>query len=1115
MQKAAILFILFTSHFGYSQTDFTIASFRVFTVDQGLSQASVNCIVRDHQGFYWVGTDEGLNRFDGYRFKTYLAGKGNSLCNNIVMGLGLDPGGNLLISTANGFTTFDCKNERFKKYIYGGVGSGLYYNSVYDTARQRIYLASDGGLRFIQEGDSIIRDFIIKGIPVTGITQVATYKDVLSIGTFDKGTFLVDLTSLKIIERITDIPAVRALEFYNDKLFIGTEGDGVLVTNLQGRKLEQITTTSSSIQSNNVWSLEFNSADSSLWIGTDHGGVTIRDRDGRFRTFKNLPFDPKSLSGNTIRSIMVEASGEAWLGTFNHGLNYYSPVTSSFRNTRNDPLNANSISTNNILCFEEGTDGTFFVGTDGGGLNIIKKEKVTRYNTSNGLPSNAILSLKLDSKNRLWIGSFQGGLTVMHNNSFKTYRHVPGKSNSLSDNTIWAIEEDEAGFIWLGTDKGLNRFDPVKGEFTSHLLRKDQGSLYTDNQIRSLLIGRDKSLWVGTFNYLISLHPVTGDITFYRHNPADSLSISPNIIVSILEDESGKIWAGTYGGGINILDRKTGKIAHLDESDGLINNVVLSIQEDQKNTFWISTNRGLVNYRPSTREFINYDAESGIQGRIFNVHASYERRNGNLVFGGTNGYTTFDPLTIKEIPTYLKVSLTDFKIQNFVVPVDGNILSRTISETDTIKVPYTTNFFTFGVTTFNIGLLNRTRYWYRIPEISSLWVDAGTQPEVYVTKLQPGNYHLEIKAGITFKDAGDIKTLTILVPPPWWKTMAAKLAAIAFSLVLVIGGINWRFRQIKIRKFQLERQIEVKNLEIITKNTDLQLRNEELEELNKEITTQKEVIARQNQSLNEIRLVLENNNKSLEKTVELRTERLNQTIEQLNSTIKDLDEFVYSASHDLVAPLKSLLGLIAITKAEKNADLASGYLNHMERSVIKLEQVIKSLVQHSHNSRMELTNENVNLRTLVEDILQDLRYMSGFETVEMDIEIPNGQMVLSDPLRIKIILSNLISNSIKYLDPNKDRHVIRIRYFQEDIRIWNLEVFDNGIGIQPDYLNRIFEMFYRATDRSGGSGLGLFIVKESIARLGGDIKVESEYGAFTMFTLSFESLPISVEPDYI
>jgi len=312
---------------------------------------------------------------------------------------------------------------------------------------------------------------------------------------------------------------------------------------------------------------------------------------------------------------------------------------------------------------------------------------------------------------------------------------------------------------------------------------------------------------------------------------------------------------------------------------------------------------------------------------------------------------------------------------------------------------------------------------------------------------------------------------------------------------------RYRTYKLKKRKKELEALVNIQAKEIQKQYHDLAAQNEELKAQNDEMVEQQRMITEQNLLLNEAKRNLQEINQSLEQVVDQRTAKLNETIRQLNKTIKELDAFVYSASHDLIAPLKSVAGLIELARTQnQNADVAT-YIDHIERSIKKLEDVIFNMIQYSQNSSSEVLYEEVNLFKLIQESLSDIKFLPGMDRINFVINVDEDAIVMSDRTRLTIILNNLVGNSVKYRDDRKELSLVRIT-FEKTKTTWRLEIEDNGIGIDKRYLSRVFEMFFRGTDRSQGSGLGLYIVKETVERLYGEIYVDSERGLWTKFTIA-------------
>jgi signal transduction histidine kinase len=616
--------------------------------------------------------------------------------------------------------------------------------------------------------------------------------------------------------------------------------------------------------------------------------------------------------------------------------------------------------------------------------------------------------------------------------------------------------------------------------------------------VQTILIATDSTLWVGSYGSLAVYQPATDSVFEIRAE----LPGVRNLRIKDLQQDGNSMWIGTYGNGLLRYDLKSRRLSVLDEPDGLPNNVILAIEKEEDHNLWLSTNKGLVHVDLHDTVFTTFDANYGVQGVVFNRRASIRLRDGQYMFGGSNGFNIFAAQPFDFDHAALHVAFTDLLIANSRVKPGSRLLPQSITEADAITLPYRdSHFISFTYSALNYIAPERIRYSYKLDGFDTTWISTSPGHSLTFTNLDPGLYTLRVRASYDSRNWGPPATITIQVQTPWWRSLYFRLLLLTTVAFLTYGIYKFRVRRLQAHKKELEQLVNVQSREITQQNHHLAAQNEELLQQNEEVFTQKEMIAAQYVMLEETQRKLQHINESLENQVQQRTEKLNETIVQLNKTIKELDAFVYSASHDLVAPLKSVLGLVDLARRENPGEELCLYLTHIEVSIGKLESVIHSMIQYSRNTRFEITHEAVNIHDLMQECIADVRFMPGAGSVVFQVNIPPQSIVHSDPRRLKIIFSNLISNAIKYRDPHKEANVIHLR-FENGKTSWTLEIGDNGIGIDKKHLSRIFEMFFRATDRAQGSGLGLYIAHETVNRLYGKIHVDSEFGRWTHFVVT-------------
>jgi signal transduction histidine kinase/ligand-binding sensor domain-containing protein len=1091
--------------------------FKQFSTKDGLSQASVNCILHDSKGFMWFGTDDGLNRFDGTQFKVFrnVPGDSSSLMGNNVASILEDENGAIWIGTSEGLCRFDRHQEKFTWFVFKGFEYYTCSDLRMDKQRKRLWISGGLiGICYLDLSTEKLHQYSPAGMPEINATKIEKIESSLYVGTMEHGLFAIDLEH-ELIERINLSASemnnplrkpIRSLLADKNALWVGTEGDGLYKIET-GAITRSVRREDKLLSDNKVWSIAIG-PDQRLWIGTDGGGLTILNPELTKAThYTHSDYNNHTIGSNTIRAILTDQNNDVWLGTFNGGVSYYSSFNINFLSFRKDPLNPNSLSHNAVLSFCEGNDGTLYVGTDGGGLNYLRDGKFYKYNFPQQVDEpNVILTIRKTSAGGLLIGTYQDGLYhIGIDRSVRQYKNNTADSTTISSNIIWDIAEDETGNIWLATELGVNMLDKKTGKFIHYKNRRPEDSqeVFTNDYIQSLLIDSTQTLWGGLYGMLLVNDLRNHSVKKYLTSGGTEVGVPNKQILSIRADplHAGSVWFSGRGDGLVHVDPVANKIDIIEEKDGLPNGLIYALECDDKGSLWLTTNKGLVRYNPSTKEFFTFDESFGLDIVPFIDNAAYKTRDGYILFGGANGFTAFLPAEIDLSKRELEVTFTGFQLFNEEVKIDNAILKRSITEAAEIELPHDkARFISFDFSALQFLASSSIHYQYMLEGFDTAWHEADNRTVSFINLL-PRDYKLHVKAGYGPGFWGDERVLTIRVIPGWWMTWYARAGALLLLLCMAYVFFRYRTYKLKIRKVELEKIVAEQNREIRHKNMELEAQNEELTQHNEELLTQRETISVQNSMLNEAQQQLQEINQSLEFLVQQRTEKLNDTIGRLNKTIKELDAFLYSASHDLVSPLKSVLGLVNLARQENTNQALVSYFDHIETTVRKLEGVIHTLMQHSYNAKAVSQKQRADLGALVRETITELQFMPEARRVKFNLSV-NDAFVLTDIPRMKIILSNLVGNAIKYHDPYKEINAVHIQ-FSRDLDGWKLVLQDNGIGIEESRINRIFDMFYRATESAKGSGLGLYIVKETVERLAGEIKVESEYGQWTRFTLRF------------
>jgi ligand-binding sensor domain-containing protein/serine phosphatase RsbU (regulator of sigma subunit) len=760
-------------------------SFNHLTIENGLSQSAVNCIFQDKQGFMWFGTQDGLNRYDGYNFKVFKnkSSDSASLSDNFIFSIFEDSSGTLFIETQSGkINKYNPVNESFTIVSRDNLNFNKMKMSSFLALR---YEGSDIKWYGGQKKDiGLVRE---------------------NLKTGEKKSFLYSSNK----NSLSDDKVYSVIRDKNGFLWIGTT-NGLNKLNEETGEFQHFTNdpkNPNSISDNWVWPL-FEDSNGNLWVGTVHGGLNKFDQKaGTFTRFRNDPTNPKSISDDYILSIYQDRGGIIWVGTNSGGVNYFNPSQYAFEHYFNIPGNKNSLSDNNVLSMFVGKKGFYWIGTRNGGLNKFDYQAKTftnfRHNplNPNSINSNSIQTIYQDKSGLLWIGNFNAGLNSFNSetNNFKSYVNDPKNPNSLTDNRVYAIIEDKNGFIWIGTYAGgLNRLDKSTGKIISYKSNPDDSTSLTSNNVWSLALDNDGNLWVGTFGGGISVLDKSNNMfTHFKNNPKDPRSLCDDNIIRVFKDSKGNMWIGTTKGLCRYFS-DTHTFKTYSEDDGLANNFVFGILDDGSGNLWISTNKGLSKFDPGTEKFKNYYIEDGLQDNEFNQNAfAKDYKTGNLLFGGGIGFNVFNPEKVKGntfVPPIVFTNILKYNTDN----EEGKpIVEKGVPEMNKLSLTYKDNIVTLGFAALSYYNSFNNQYKYKLEGFNENWIQLGTNNKVTFTNLSQGDYVLKVigsnNDGVWNKEGA---SLNIHVSPPWWKTnIAYGIYLIAFFAFLY-----------GVRKFELDRR---------------------------------------------------------------------------------------------------------------------------------------------------------------------------------------------------------------------------------------------------------------------------------------------------------------------
>ncbi|MEM7611545.1 MAG: two-component regulator propeller domain-containing protein [Pseudomonadota bacterium] len=832
-------------------------------VDDGLSQSHVLSILQDRSGMMWFGTENGLNRYDGYEFKHFKRKRGvdGALTNDFINDMVEDAGGNLWLATdGGGLVRFDTRSERFTSYRHDANDAG----SISGNAVRRLAIDADGKLWVATRGAGLNRfdpdTERFQRIAFEGVLDesasvyallVDGQRDVWVGG--DHGLTRIDRlqgSAQHFNHSANDSDSlakgsVRALlRDTGGALWVATYGGGLSVRVADSTAfvtLKHDAQDASSLTGNRISSLHEDAA-GRIWVGTTAGLNLVDPQSLVVDRFVKDSAEVTSLSGNNVTAIYQDRSGLMWFGTKTQGINKWNPRSWGFGFEPARALTADTQSKPNITSFAEDTNGKIWIGTFGDGLNVLDRTTRELIRLSDDEQSGfafdgkRVMSLLYTRDNRLWIGTMRDGVSVIdfENGATRQYQFDANDPTSLSANGIMAMFEAADGTVWFGTfGGGISQFDAASDGFKRYQV-SEAGDGLSSNRITSFAEDRSGKLWIGTDSGGLNLlDPQTGKVSVFRHDPDDASSLAADTVYSLEVARDGTVWVGTRGGG---LDRVIGnarapqsiRFTNLSEQDGLANDVVYGIRSDAAGWLWMSTNFGISRFNPGTGEFKNINRHDGLQSNEFNFGAHYQAPSGELFFGGHNGYNAFHPESLTQSSVAPLIALTGFFKGN-----DRDKADLPVDEDGTVVVDWKNNDVAFEFAALDFTASDQNRYQYKLEGFDEAWTDLGTQRRVTYTGLNDGQYVLRVRAANSegiWNDAG--LTLPLTVKPAPWDTWWAYLTYLAVALGSVSSLLVAHRRKIQREEaysYRLEQEVRLRTERLAEVNDRLQKMNTSLQ----------------------------------------------------------------------------------------------------------------------------------------------------------------------------------------------------------------------------------------------------------------------------------------------
>ncbi len=844
--------------------------FEALSLDDGLSQSTVLSIHQDSAGFVWFGTEDGLNRYDGYEFVQYKQDRRdtNSLPNDYIMALAEDATGDMWIGTdGGGLVHWGRESRQFAALRADPQSDAL---SLSGNAVRALAVGQDGVLwagtlrNGLNQVDIASRRVMQQYRHTPGDPQTLSSDEVyavhidrlgrLWVGT-NQGLNWLDPSTGQIRQYVFDPDNDQSLSDNRVRAIVEDSAGIFWIGTRKGlNRLDpgtgEITrfvhdpNDPSSLSHDRVRTI-FEDNYGRLWVGTARGLNLFHDGDGTFSIYRADPADQFSLPDSHIVQVRQDAAGILWIGTNSGGVAKWNPRAWSLGHYRLDALGGGEGS-RNVTSFAEDANGDLWVGSFGGGFGRLHMsgmpgDGVSAFEpyTHDQLSDNRIMALLFDRQGQLWAGTLAGGLNRITRASepdgedqVSVFKADDAKPHALGANGIMGLYEDHRGYIWAGTfGGGVSRFDPRTETFEVH--RHDPQDEHSLSSMRAtaLLEDTEGTLWVGTdsggLNYLERDGQQWAHL---RHDPADVTSLSADTVYALHVDGDGTLWVGTRAGLDRMVRGPRGVyFDNLSSADGLDNDVIYGIRPDERGNLWLSTNHGLSRYDPSTGQVKNYHREHGLQKGEFNFGAHFRTRAGKLAFGGANGFNLFDPRALDVNQSPPPVVLTAVSVLNTPVKTE-----QPLELFDSLTLGHRDDVVTFEFAALDFAAPIRNNYAYRLEGFDGEWVPAEGRRRVTYTNLDAGHYRFRVRAsnsdGVWNNEALDV---AVTVEPAPWRTWWAYLVYSVvglFAVFMIMRVPHMRLRREEQYSARLETKVQERTEDLQRSNDELHLLNDRLQE---------------------------------------------------------------------------------------------------------------------------------------------------------------------------------------------------------------------------------------------------------------------------------------------
>lgn len=1055
-------------------------NFTSITAKEGLASNTVSTIIKDRYGLMWFGTTNGLTKYDGTNFITYRHDPENSgsLPANEVLVSMEDKTGTLWIATGGGgLCAYDRESDRFVPFKGDGSWAelpGISIRALCQDHEGWIWVATYSDLRKIDPRTGrIVKLPILSADPeerknFVALSLLEDSHQQMWVGT-NQGLYLYNRQANRFTRFVHEANNPNSLsssivkcvaQDTRGNLWLGTfDGLNKWLGGNNFKAYRHNGDSRSGISNNTIFSLSANK-NGTLWVGTEDGVDIYSPTTDSFEWLASNPRNIFSLKNNSIRSIFIDKAGIYWVGTFAGGISKYDQHLPLFNLKLSDPFDPAGLKSPFVPSITAYPNGKIVIGTDGAGIEFFDRKTglftlfTLRSKLSPDRKDLVVMALYVDRKGNLWAGTYHNGLFRIDANGQSEQFLAGNTDKNLSCNDITAITEDSKGNIWIGTlGHGVDIYDPAGKRFSYLNNNKDlpgtQASLPINDFISAIAVSPGGDVWIGSPGTGIAVyHPNSKTFTLYTR---ENSHLANGVISHLLVAKDGTVWVATNQG-ISYFDKATRKFQSFTEKDGLASGFAKMILEGDEGLLWVSTDRGISSFDRKRKLFRNFGAENGVQQGAFLVGSGVKASNGDVFFGGQDGFNYFNPAKLPNPSVPGPVLLNDLKVSNVsVIPGEQSPIKQQINIAKEMVLKYGQNFaISYGVLDFTSA--KQAQYAYRLKGYDKDWNYVHRAHTANYTNIDPGTYVFQVKANNNDK-AWDtpVTEIKITILPPFWRSIYAYI----IYFLLIGGSLLW-IRRRGINKIRREFEIEQEKLQV----------------------------------------------KQLIEHERLEAERLHELDLLKIKFLTDLSHEFRTPISLILAPVEKLL--------ERNFEVDDAeHLHMINRNVRRLLNLVNQLLDIRKMEEQELKLELIQADAIsfIRETADSFKDIAVKKQITFQIKVAcDNWTVLFDKDKIERIIFNLLSNAFKFTPKGGVVSLsMELTDLNEERPALLVKVSDTGIGISADHIDKIFDRFYQVDNQDAvikqGTGIGLSITREFVELHGGNVAVKSTPGRGTEFSI--------------